>query len=243
VLAEGASDRDVRCHALGVEIGVLGATGPAGKGVAARLASIGHDVVAGSRDRSRANTTVADLKQRWGSRVDSLRGGTNDEAAAASDVVLVATTWEGAVDTARAHAGALAGKVVVSMANGLEKVGNEFHPVLPEEGSLALAVQAAAPGALVVSAFHLIPAAAFAALDVPLESDVVVCGDDDSARTRVLDLAVQIPTLRAFDGGSLVNSVGLETFAAVLLSVNVRHEGKGTLRLLGVKGYLGRPAS
>lgn len=227
----------------GVEIGVLGATGPAGKGIAARLASIGHDVIAGSRDRSRADETVADLKARWGSRVESLRGAINEDAAGAPEMVIVATTWEGAVDTARALAGSLVGKVVVSMANGLEKVGNEFHPVLPEEGSLAQAVQAAAPGARVVSAFHLIPAAAFAALDVPLESDVVVCGDDDAARTRVLDLTVEIPLLRAFDGGSLVNSVGLETFAAALLSVNLRHKGKGSLRLLGVEGYRGRPAS
>lgn len=169
----------------------------------------------------------------------TLRAGTNDDAAAVRDLVIVATTWEGAVDTARAHADALSGRVVVSMANGLDKVGNEFRPVLPEEGSLAQAVQAAAPASRVVSAFHLIPAAAFAALDTELESDVVVCADDDAARTLVLDLAVEIPKLRAFDGGSLVNAVGLEAFAAVLLSVNLRHKGRGTLRLLGVDGYQG----
>jgi predicted dinucleotide-binding enzyme len=123
------------------------------------------------------------------------------------------------------------------MANGLEKVGNEFRPVLPEEGSLSQAVQAAAPESQVVSAFHLIPAAAFAALDADLESDVVVCANDAVARARVLDLVVEIPTLRAFDGGSLTNAVGLEAFASVLLTVNLRHKGKGTLRLLGVDGY------
>jgi hypothetical protein len=85
----------------------------------------------------------------------------------------------------------------------------------------------------------LIPAAAFAALDAQLESDVVVCGDDDAARTLVLDLVIEIPQLRAFDGGSLTNAVGLEAFAAVLLSVNLRHKGRGTLRLLGVEGYQG----
>ena len=40
---------------------------------------------------------------------------------------MIATTWEGAVDTAAAHADALTGKVVISMANGLEKVGSEFR--------------------------------------------------------------------------------------------------------------------
>ena len=218
---------------------MLGATGPAGKGLAARLASIGHEVIAGSRELARAEAVREELRTQWGSRVAPLRAGTNVDAAAAADLVIVATTWEGAVGTTRAHADALAGKAVVSMANGLEKMDKEFRPVLPAEGSLAQAVQAAAPAARVVSAFHLIPAAAFAALDAALESDVVVCADDDAARSLVLDLVVEIPQLRAFDGGSLMNAVGLEAFAAVLLSVNLRHKGRGTLRLLGVEGYEG----
>jgi hypothetical protein len=222
-----------------MQIGVLGATGPAGKGLAARLASAGHDVIAGSREHERATSAVAALSDRWGERVATLRPGDNAEAAAASDMVIVATTWEGAVDTTREHAALLVDKVVVSMANGLEKTGNEFRPVLPDAGSLAQAVQQAAPAARVVSAFHLIPAAAFAALDVELESDVVVCADDEGARTSVLELIIGLPTLRAFDGGSLSNAVGLEAFASVLLTVNLRHKGKGTLRLLGVDGYQG----
>src|SRR3954463_10142244 len=40
------------CQTAPVDIGVLGATGPAGRGVAARLASVGHTVVAGSREQS-----------------------------------------------------------------------------------------------------------------------------------------------------------------------------------------------
>jgi len=221
-----------------MQIGVLGATGPAGKGLAARLASVGHEVIAGSRELDRADATVAALSERWGERVATLRPGENAAAADAGDMVIVATTWEAAVETTRSHAGALTGKVVVSMANGLEKIGNEFRPVFPAEGSVAAAVQAAAPSARIVSAFHLIPAGGFAALDTVLESDVVVCGDDDAARASVLGLVIGIPKLRAFDGGSLSNAVGLEAFASVLLTVNLRHKGKGTLRLLGVDGYL-----
>jgi hypothetical protein len=89
----------------------------------------------------------------------------------------------------------------------------------------------------VVAAFQHVPAAAFANIDRPLESDVVVCGDDDAARHLVLDLVTGMPNLRAFDGGSLANALGIEAFAALLLSINVRHKGKGTLRLLGVDGH------
>lgn len=220
-----------------MEIGVLGATGPAGRGLAARLASVGHAVRAGSRDETRAEAVVGDLRDQWGVRVEGLVAATNAEAAQAADLVVIATTWEGAVDTAAQHADALAGKPVVAMANGLERVGREFRPVLPEGTSLTHLVQDAAPEARVVAAFQHVPAAAFAALDVPLESDVVVCGDDDGARGVVLNLVAGIPDLRAFDGGSLVNAVGIEAFAAVLLTCNLRHRGKGTLRLLGLEGH------
>lgn len=217
-------------------IGVLGATGPAGRGLASRLASIGYDVVAGSREASRAEAVVADLRAAWGSRVDTLSPGTNAEAADA-ELVVIATTWEAAVPTAAEHAGAMAGKPVIAMANGLERVGREFHAVLPPEGSISQAIQAAAPEARVAAAFHLVPAAAFADLDAPLEGDVIVVADDDSARTVVLDLVVGMPDLRAFDGGSLANAVGIEAFAALLITLNLRHKGKGTLRLLGLEGY------
>lgn len=223
-----------------MQIGVLGATGPAGRGLAARLASVGHDVIAGSREAERAEATVGNIRERWGEQVETLRAGTNTDAAAAPDLVVIATTWEGAVDTARTHAPALAGKVVISMANGLEKVDTEFRPVFPPEGSLAAAVQAAAPDARVVAAFQHVPAAAFALLDEPLESDVMVCSDDDEARTDVLHLVRGMPDLRGFDAGSLANAIGIEGFAAALLSVNLRHKGRGTLRLLGVDGHPGR---
>ncbi|MCJ7672938.1 MAG: NADPH-dependent F420 reductase [Acidimicrobiia bacterium] len=218
-----------------MEIGVLGATGPAGRGLAARLASLGHEVVAGSRDANRSAEAVAEMSERWGSRVATLTSGTNADAAEARDLVVVATVWDAAVETTHEHAALLDGKVVIAMANGLERVGKEFHPVLPAEGSLAAAMQVAAPGARVVTAFQHVPAAAFAALDDPLESDVIVCGDDEGARGTVLDLVDEMVNLRGFDGGSLTNAVGIETFAALLLSINVRYKGKGTLRLLGVE--------
>jgi 8-hydroxy-5-deazaflavin:NADPH oxidoreductase len=220
-----------------MEIGVLGATGPAGAGLAARLASVGHEVIAGSRDPDRAAALVAKVADRWGDRVGGLRGAANADAARAADVVVIATNWDAAIATAREHAAVLEDKVVISMANGLEKVGGEFHVVLPEGRPISETIQEAVPMARVVAAFQHVPAAAFAEIDAAMESDVIVVGNDDGARGVVLDLVVGIPNLRAFDGGSLVNALGVEAFAAVLLSANVRHKGKGTLRLLGLDGH------
>jgi NADPH-dependent F420 reductase len=218
-----------------MRIGVLGATGPAGRGIAARLALVGHDVVAGSRERSRAEAVVSDLRDAWGPAVESLTAGTNDDAAGA-DLVVLATKWDGAVRTAADHADSLAGKTLICMANGLTRSGKDFLPVLPGGASVSVGVQAAAPGARVVAAFQHVPAAALGDLSGPVIGDVVVCGDDDSARKAVIDLVAGIAELRGFDGGPLVNSLGIEAFAAVLLTCNVRHRGHGSLRLLGLDG-------
>jgi NADPH-dependent F420 reductase len=215
-----------------MRIGVLGGTGPAGRGIAARLASVGHEVVVGSRERDRAQQVVDELRDRWGDRVATLEPGTN-HAAAAAELIVLATIWTAAVATAAASADQLAGKPVISMANGLVKDGRQFVPVVSPSGSIAAEVQLVAPDARVVAAFHLVPAAALGDLDHHLTSDVLVVGED-SARAIVLDLVDGIPDLRALDAGPLANALGIETFSAALLTVNLRHKGEGTLRLEGI---------
>ena len=44
-----------------MQIGIFGATGPAGSALGVRLASVGFDVVLGSRQRERAEQVVDDL--------------------------------------------------------------------------------------------------------------------------------------------------------------------------------------
>ena len=62
---------------------------------------------------------------------------------------------------------------------------------------------------------------------------MLVVGDEEG-RPTVLDLVDAIPDLRAFDAGPLENAIGLETFSAALLTVNLRHKGEGSLRIEGV---------
>ena len=51
-----------------MQIGILGGTGPAGSALAVRLASVGHDVVLGSRSRYRAMEVVDKLLDAWPDR-------------------------------------------------------------------------------------------------------------------------------------------------------------------------------
>ena len=216
-----------------MKIGVLGATGPAGRGLAARLSDVGYDVLAGSRERVKAEAVLADLREQWGDRVGRITAA-NNQAACDADVVVLAVNADAALATARYFSDQLQGKIVVSMANHLEKHGTEFNAVLPPHGSIGKEMQALLWRSQVVTAFHLVPAAEFVNLDQKMESDVVACGDDDDARHTLMEIISAIPDLRAFDGGSLENAVGMEAFAAVLLTINIRHKVRAGLRFSGI---------
>jgi NADPH-dependent F420 reductase len=130
--------------------------------------------------------------------------------------------------------GHLTGKVVISMANALTRLGNEFVPLIPGRGSIAAGVQAAVPGALVAGAFHHLPAHSLGDLDHTLESDVLICADHPDAATATAELVAKIPGLRPVNAGSLAAAAPIEAFTAVILQVNVRYKTRAAIRLTGL---------
>lgn len=216
-------------------VGVLGGTGPAGTAVAARLASIGHSVVIGSRSADRAEEKAREVRDAWPDLRLDLRGGTNDDAAAC-EVIVLATPWDSAATTAREHEEALRGKVVISMANALVRVGSEFQPLVPPRGSVAAHVQVAVPGCRVVAAFHHLPAKELSHLGDPVDSDVLICSDDKAALEVVSAIVEKIPGCRPLDSGELSNATAIEAFTAVLLQLNIRYKTRVAPRLNGIKG-------
>jgi NADPH-dependent F420 reductase len=219
-----------------MSIAILGGTGPAGKALAARLASIGKDVVIGSRDAERAREIASGLVERWPGRSLAIAGAENREACADAELVVVATPWDGAAPTAEVLAAELAGKVVISMANALSKVGNELQALVPPRGSISVAVAQAAPLALVAGAFHHIPARGLANLDEELDADVLVCADDERAAVATIALVDEIPGLRGVNAGSLSGAAAIEAFTAVLININIAHKVHSSIRLTGFGG-------
>jgi NADPH-dependent F420 reductase len=217
-----------------MRIGIFGGTGPAGSGLAARLASIGYPVVIGSRSRDRAMETVDELVAKWPSLGALLEAGDN-HAAAECDLVVIATPWDSAASTAQENEEALAGKIVISMANALVRVNKEFQPLVPPRGSVAAHVQAAVPRCRVVAAFHHLPATELGHIDEPIDSDVLICGDDAGAVGEVSAVIEQIPGCRPLDAGELSNATAIEAFTAVLLQLNVRYKTRVAPKLTGIK--------
>lgn len=218
---------------LGVRIGILGGTGPAGRALAARLADVGYDVVMGSRSRYRAMEVRDTLVAKWPERGLVIGAGDNEDAAD-TDVIVVATPWDGAAETALSVAGKLRGKVVISMANALARVAGEFQPLVPPRGSVAASLQAAVPDSLVAAAMHHLPAKELGALDHPIDSDVLICSDHESATSCTADIVRAIPGLRPLDAGGLSNATPIEAFTAVLLQLNVRYKTRVAVKLTGI---------
>ncbi len=216
-----------------MRVGIVGGTGPAGMGLALRLAAAGVQVTVGSRTAARAKEKVDDAVGRWAGRDLGIDGDLN-EAAAACDIVVMATPWDAAVVTGRSLADPLAGKVVVSMANALQRVGDEFQPLVPARGSVAESLQAALGRSHVGVAFQHVPARLLADLDHEMDCDVLVCGDRPEAVEQTERLVALIPGLRPVVAGTLSLAGAVESFTAVLLNINVRHKARASIRLTGL---------
>jgi NADPH-dependent F420 reductase len=217
-----------------MRIGILGGTGPAGRGLAARFASVGYETIIGSRSKYRAMEVRDRLLERWPELRGMLDYGDN-AAAAQADMIVIATPWDSAASTARENEAALAGKVVVSMANALVRVNREFQPLVPPRGSVAAHVQAAVPSCRVVAAFHHLPATELGEIDKPIDSDVLICGDDREGVLLVSEIVSKIPGCRPLDAGELSNATAIEAFTAVLLQLNVRYKTRVAPKLTGIE--------
>jgi 8-hydroxy-5-deazaflavin:NADPH oxidoreductase len=216
-----------------VQVGILGGTGPAGRGLGLRLAVAGHDVILGSRDAERAQSVADELHGAWPQRSLALRGADNAGAAAA-ELVAVGTPWDAMVATVRPLRDELAGKVVISMAVALVKMGREVQAIVPPRGSMAGTLQAILPESFVAAAFHHLPAALLEDLDSGFEADVLVTSDHPEARATTITLVDSMEGLRGLDLGSLARAAACEAFTSICVALNIRYKTATSLRVSGI---------
>ena len=212
----------------------LGGTGDQGRGLARRLALAGHPVILGSRSVERADAAAASVRDGLPAGVD-VRGATNEAAAAAADLVVVAVPYEGHAALLAAVAEQLAGKIVVDCVNplGFDKAGAYALDV--PEGSAAEQAASLLPGSTVVAAFHHVSAVLLLDPEVTsMDTDVLVLGDDRAATDRVQDLVAEIPGMRGIYAGRLRNARQVEALTANLISVNRRYKAHAGLRVTDV---------
>lgn len=213
-------------------LGFIGGTGPEGRGLALRFASIGHHVVIGSRSLERAEEAATEI--RCIVEEAEVVGSTNQEAARDADILFLTIPYSGVEQTLPAIAFEAQGKVVVSTIAPVEFQEGRPVGLDVEAGSAAERVRELLPESRIVSAFQIVDAQRLQSLDSSLDTDVIVCSDDVEGRRAIVQLASELPGIRGLSGGRLSTSRYVEGCTALLIIMNRIYKAHSGLRLTGI---------
>lgn len=215
-------------------LGIIGGTGPQGRGLAARWARAGHEVHIGSRTLEKAQAAVDDVVARVGEGAEVVAG-TNLDVAAAAEIVVVAVPFEAQAALLPQLADAIGDKVVCNVVNPMvfDDQGPKAVPV--EAGSAAEECQQLLPDARVVSSFHDVSSRRLLRVDEPINTHVLICGDDDEASHRVAHLASRIDGMWGVYCGPLRNSEYIENVTPVILWINKYYKIQAGLLIDGIE--------
>lgn len=211
-------------------IAVLGGTGNEGPGLALRWAHAGYKVIIGSRQAEKAEAIAAELNDLLGS--DTITGLENGAAAQAADIVvltIVAKAHQPALESLKED---LQGKLVVDATARIK-----FPGALPAEAPAAakIAQDILGESATVVAAYQNVPATALREdLDKPIQSDVLVCGEDMEAVEKVITLTNDAG-MRGLYAGGLDHAIVVEGLTALLIKMNKHYKGHGTIKIVGLE--------
>ena len=213
-----------------MRIALLGGTGDIGAGLALRWAyDTDHELVLGSRDPEKARAKAEEYETELDSRgVDrKITGFANEMAADRADVVVLAVPPYHVADVVADVADKLdEDALVISPAVGISSDEDGMHYNPPSAGSVTELVAEAAPDDVrVVGAFHNLAADRLANLDVDLDLDTLVVGDDEDARNLAADLAGDIDGLRALDAGPVGNAAEVESLTPLLINLARYNDG------------------
>jgi hypothetical protein len=182
-----------------MKIGILG-TGDVGQTLGSGFVKLGHSVKMGSRNPNQEKIKT------WLARTgENASAGTFAEAAAFSDLAVLATLWTGTENAIRlADPKNLAGKVVIDTTNPLDFSSMPPKLAVGHTDSGGEQVQRWLPNSYVVKAFNSIGYLHMVHPDFPGgPPDMFICGNDSKAKETVTDL------LKAF-GWSVVDIGGIE---------------------------------
>ena len=106
---------------------------------------------------------------------------------------------------------------------------------LPPGGSAVAAIQKSLGESVkVVSAFQNVSAHHLKDLAHDVDCDVLICGNDPTARETVVRLAGDIG-LRGIHAGPIANSAAAEALTSILISINIRYKIPGAgIRVTGL---------
>lgn len=206
------------------DLSALGGTGDMGAGIIKRAAIAGYSIVVGSRKEDKAKRLAEEYKddlKRIGVEDVEIAGMENQEAAKNSEIVIITVPYKYASSTVENLD--LEDKIIVSPLVPMKKEGKNFQYTQPEEGSASEELQANCEGK-VISALHNVPAAPLNNVEEEISCDVVVCGDDEDAKEKVMNFVNDLSELRALDGGNLSQTSTIESITPLLINLAINNK-------------------
>jgi NADPH-dependent F420 reductase len=211
-----------------MRVGILGGTGPEGRGLALRLSQAGVPVIIGSRNPEQAALKAEELrfrlKEEGGPGAD-IGGRENSGVVEASDILIIAVPFEHAAGLLESCRGRLRqGQILVDVTVPLQFRSNRLElRELPEPSASEHLAGILPEGVPLVAAFKTIPAHLLEDLSQRLDCHVFVCGDSAAARGRIVQVASAIEGLSPLDVGRLRQAATLERMTVLAIQINKRH--------------------
>jgi NADPH-dependent F420 reductase len=211
-----------------MRVGILGGTGPEGRGLALRLSQAGVPVIIGSRNPEQAALKAEELrfrlKEEGGPGAD-IGGRENSGVVEASDILILAVPFEHAAGLLESCRGRLRqGQILVDVTVPLQFRSKRLELMeLPEPSASEHLAGILPEGVPLVAAFKTIPAHLLEDLSQRLDCHVFVCGDSAAARGRIVQVASAIEGLSPLDVGRLRQAATLERMTVLAIQINKRH--------------------
>lgn len=214
-----------------MKIGILG-TGVVGKTLAAKLVELGHEVMIGTRDvaqtMAKTETDMMGISafKEWYASNPKVKVGNFSEAGQFGEMIILATHGVATINAIEMTGkNNFKDKVIVDTTNPLDfsqGVPPKFAATLGN--SLGEQIQRHIPEAKVVKAFNTVNA--FIMVSPKRKEgdpDLFIAGNDDEAKTKMIELAKQMGWQSIIDIGDISNSYWLEALTMFWVNYGFRY--------------------
>jgi NADPH-dependent F420 reductase len=202
-------------------IAILGGTGPQGRGIALRFARAGIPVIIGSREPGKASACAKELSRQLSQANISITGTDNLSAIMKSgEFVVLSVPYAAHNQTLKTMKSALSGKILVDIVVPLVP-GNPKAVRMPKEGSATEAAQTILGEKIpVIGALHNVSSTILNNLDLPINCDVLVCGNQLDAKNKVIELLKHIG-VKSYNAGLAESARCIEAITPILIRLNI----------------------
>jgi 8-hydroxy-5-deazaflavin:NADPH oxidoreductase len=209
-----------------MKIGIVGGTGGMGEGFALRWCA-NHQIVVGSRDKNKASEVAKNYmkiaQEFYKDRMNgNISGDNNFDLAKDLDILILSIPYESINDTCTKLSQVVNDNcIIVSPIVPMKWEEKGFTYIPFEEGKKTAAELVAdnfGSRSRIVSAFHTISEVKLKKIELNLDADTYICGDDPTVIQKIKDLVSEIHGLRPIYLGQLSMTYQAEVLTPMLLN-------------------------